>query len=192
VAECYEELNNTERARFYYAKVTNYCPGLPEAYFGMGSTLEAEDRYYEAIHQYQKAVEGNSDMVDAWFGLAECEYLVGNIVSAYEALERALEIDDSDVETMRHWATMLADDNRTDKALEMLARGLQAQPKAVELAYLYAAIAFRVGRLNEAFVILENALMADFEKHQMLYDYCPEIANIRTIQELIAQYRPHA
>ena len=191
VAECYEELNKPDRARFYYTKVTNYCPGLPEAFLGVAASLEAEERYYEALHHYQKTLKANDGMATAWFGLAQCEYQVGNILSAYEALDRAFELEDTNIDDIRHWALQLSDDNRSDKALEVLARGLQAVPRAVELAYLYAAIAFRVGRSNEAFVILENALMADFDKHKLLYDYCPEIVNIRTIQELITQYRPH-
>jgi len=56
LAECYEELNDSKRARFYYQKVSKLYSAIPEGWLGIAATLETEERYLEAIHHYHKTL----------------------------------------------------------------------------------------------------------------------------------------
>lgn len=190
LGEAYECIGDYRRARSYYTRCTELYADLAFAWFGIGSTLDAETRYYEAIPYYKKAVELNPEYVDAWLNLADCEYFVGNEVSAFEALRTAIDLDPTDLVMWRDWAARLHDDNKTDLALALLDEGLRQNKGAAQLLYQYAAYAFKIGRSREAFVYLENALIVDHAQHELLHEFCPNLLPLRPIQELIAQYAP--
>lgn len=190
IGECYEEIGETGRGRFYFKKVTELYPQLPDGWHGLAATLEIEGQSMKALHFYHKCLERDPKHSDAWFGIADCEYQIGNLVSAFEALDRAIQIDPEDLEMWQQWGQRLASDGYYDEAIELLERGLHNNPQFTELAYQIAAHAFTGGDSRRGFLYLENALLMDFEKHSFLYRFSPQIANMRPIQELIAQYQP--
>lgn len=190
LAECYEELGKTSRARFYYCKVANYFEDLPEAHIGIGATLEAEERWYEAVHHYQKALEMAADHVDALLGIAECDYQVGNLHSAFTHLERALQLVPEDVDLVAEWADRLVEADLLGKALDLLERGMNHNPTAYPLMYQFVAFAFRAGRRTDGLVVLENALMLDYTGHRHFIQRYPEAQQLAPIQSLLEQYKP--
>jgi tetratricopeptide (TPR) repeat protein len=190
LAECYEELDNPGRARFYYTKVTNYVDDFPEAYIGIAATLETESRFLEAAEQYRRATTLHTGSFDAWLGLAHCEYELGNRVLAWEALEKAIELDPGETSLWLDWAQKLLEDGQHSQALDLMERGLQMNPRSVDLAYHYAAYAFEAGRAKSGFVALENALLLDYKRHQILYKISPKLVEVGPIRDLIAQYQP--
>lgn len=190
LGECYEQIADYARSRFYYLRCTELYANLPDPWYGIASTFEAEQRYQQAIHYYKKAIELNAEYFDAWLGLADCEYFLGNDVSAYEALKTAIELFPNDLEMWQVWAERLNDDGNADGALSLLDEAIRHNPTAIELYYQYAGYALTSGRSREGFAYLENALLMDYSQHPLLYDYCPRAAEFRPVQALIEQYRP--
>jgi len=190
LGECYQELELYDRARYYYTQCAQYYPELPDAYLGIASTFECEEKYVSAIHYYKEALKHNEAYYDAWVGLAECEFLLGNKNSAYDALTQALAYHTDDISLWIDWAERLDEDGNLQGALIMLEEGIMLLPHEVELYYRYAAYLFKAGRTREAYNYLENALLLNFDRHTLLYEFCPQVAQLRPIQEIIEQYRP--
>ncbi|MBX3100915.1 MAG: tetratricopeptide repeat protein [Bacteroidetes bacterium] len=190
LAECYEMLEQPKRARFYYTKVTELYEGIPDAWYGIASTLEAEEKHFLAITYYKKAIEHYREYYEAWVGLAECEYAVGNLQSAFEALNTAIEIVPDDIELWQDWAEKLHLDGHTDRALSLLLEGITNNPADADLLYQYAAYALQAGRTAEGFTQLENALLLDPSGHTVVFEYFAELRNHAHAQRLIAQYLP--
>jgi len=190
LGECYEQCGKYDLARKYYQECTIKNPEIPQGWFCVGSTLEEQNQYLLASIQYKRAIELDNEYYDAWLGLADCEYWMGNLVSAYEALQKAVCISPDDVSLWINWSERLDNDGNTDGAVLLLEEGLRLNPASLELIYRYSAFLFKIGRTNEAFAYLENGLLIDFDKHTLLYQICPQIMVLLPIQEVIEQYRP--
>lgn len=192
LGECYEQLEDFSRARYYYSKCIEINNELPDAYYGMGSTLEAEERYLEAIHYYKRGLEHNKEFLDAWLGLADCEYQLGNPASAYEALQQAIRLAPDDRELWRTWAERLAEDGNRTAALAFLEEGIKHNPTAADLLYQYAAYALEARRVPEALNYLENALIMNPAESYVLGTYCPGAVEIPQVAHLLGQYNARA
>lgn len=192
LGECYEHLEDNTRARFYYGRCTELVADLSDAWYGIGSTYEAEQRYLEAIHYYKKAIDCNKECFDAWLGLADCEYLLGNEVSAYEALRNAIHLYAEDIEMWRVWGERLCEDRSPVHALDLLGEALRHNPTSADLVYQYAAYALMAGRSREGLNYLENALMMDYSRHPLLFDFAARLHEFPPVGALIQQYKPLA
>lgn len=190
LGECYENVNEFTRARYYYAKCTDLYNQLPDAWYGIGSTFEAEKRYLEAIHYYKRTLDINKDFIDAWLGLADCEYLLGNEVAAQEALRSAIALFPQDLEMWTTWAERLQQDKGADAALAFLDEALTHNPGMPELFYQYAAFSFMAGKHRQALQYLENALMVDYPAHAAFLQYMPTALEHAPIRALLEQYKP--
>jgi len=61
------------------------CPDHPEAHNNLGSILETEKAYDEALFHYRKAVSARPDFAAAWFGMGEVYSKTGKIMMAADA-----------------------------------------------------------------------------------------------------------
>ncbi|MCE3007805.1 MAG: tetratricopeptide repeat protein [Bacteroidetes bacterium] len=190
LAECYEQLEQYKRARFYYRKLTELYASLPDAWYGLGATLEAEGKHLQAIYYYKKATERYEEYYEAWVGIADCEYEVGNLLSAFEALSKAVEVMPDDYELWQDWAEKLYRDGHVENALELLKEGLDTNPEQIDLMYQYAAYALQAGQRQQGYTMLENALILDYEAHTVLFEYFPQLSSLKPVQLLLKQYRP--
>jgi tetratricopeptide (TPR) repeat protein len=189
IGECYEQLERFDQAQHYYHECTRLYPELPEGWFGLGSLLEARQMYIQAVHFFRQALTCDDEYFDAWLRLADCEYELGNPESAFHALQKAIQLDPGDIQLWTDWADRFLEEGKLESALQMVEQGLDINPQAVVLLYRHAALLFKSGEPTEAFAQLENALLLDFDRHSLLYDFCPQIVTLRPIQELIEQYR---
>ncbi len=190
LGEGYENINEFVRARYYYGKCTELYPNLPDAWYGVGSTFEGEKRYLEAIHYYKRALEFNKEFVDAWLGLADCEYFLGNEVSANEALRTAITLHPQDVEMWMTWGERMCTDKNAAEALMFLDEGLSHNSASPELIYQYSAYALQAGRSREAMTYLENGLMINYDMHALFLEYCPQALELPAIRSLLEHHKP--
>jgi tetratricopeptide (TPR) repeat protein len=189
IAECYENLSDTANARYYYRKVTNHAPEMADAWYGIGYSLELDEKYFEAIHYYRKAIGVDEEHYDSWLSLAFCEYHAGNEASAFEALEVAIRINPGDSDLWIDWSMLLKEEGKIDQAMDTLQEGITANPEVTELYYLYAGMCFQKGKSREGMVYLENALIMDHAKNLILFEYFEELKQFQPVVDLIRQYR---
>jgi hypothetical protein len=57
------------------------------------------------------------------------------------------------------------------------------------LYYRMCAYLLSAGKYKQAYNYLENALILDFDKHYLLFDYFPELESQKALARLIDQYR---
>lgn len=189
IAECYENLGDTANARYYYRKVTSLAPEMADAWYGIGYSLELDEKYFEAIHYYRKAIGVDEEHYDSWLSLAFCEYHAGNEASALEALEVAIKLNSGDPDLWVDWSMLLKDEGKLDQAMDIIQEGITANPEMTELYYLYAGLCFQAGRSREGMVYMENALIMNHAKNLILFEYFEELKQFQPVVDLIRQYR---
>jgi tetratricopeptide (TPR) repeat protein len=189
LASCYYALHQFGRSRFYFIRCTRVAPECVEAWLGVGKTLLAEERFYEAAPNFNRALSLDDECADAWLGLAEAEFRLGNGVSAFDALMKAFRFDHSNGNIWSAWACRMDESGETEAAYYLLQQGMVVHTENSRLFYHAALLAFKLNYSAEAYGLLENALLIDFDGHVVLHELAPEVASLRPIKELIAQYR---
>ena len=67
-----------------------------EAWFGAGSCLEKQEKWYQALHFFNKAVKLNPQSPDYWKAAAHAEFKIGNTISSISAYEEASQLGPDD------------------------------------------------------------------------------------------------
>lgn len=189
MGECHEKLHEWAPAKQYYQRALELSPEADEAWFGLGMVLCEQERWYEALHYIRKAIGLYDGSGEYWLGLGRAEYQIGNVVSALEAFERATTADPASAEAWVGWATILYEQGHYEEAADLVRTALEAQPEDAELHYRACAYLLAAGRYRDACTYLEQALVLDFERHPVLFEYLPELASQPTLLKLIDQYR---
>jgi hypothetical protein len=83
---------------------------------------------------------------------------------------------------------MLWFDDNQDGAISFLAEGIKLNPGMAELYYQMAAFCFMKAKVNKGVNYLENGLLLDPSKHQILLRMAPELKTLPLVKNLIAQY----
>ncbi|UPL48570.1 tetratricopeptide repeat protein [Hymenobacter sublimis] len=189
IGECHEKLAEWDLARRFYQRAIDLDPEMDEAWFGIGIVMNVQEKYFEAIHFFRKAVSLYEESVEYWLALAAAEYQIGNIVSSIEAYEKAVEVAPDNKDAWLNWSIILYEQGNFDGAIDLMRNAVEIQPMEAELHYRLCAYLLAGGRYREAYECLENALVLDFDKHRLLFDYFPELESQKALARLIDQYR---
>jgi tetratricopeptide (TPR) repeat protein len=185
IGECYEKLDD---ARAFYKKSVKMDSKLADAWFGIGVTLDFEERYFEALHFYKKALDLDIANADYWFAIADAEYKLKHMAEAESAYEKVVELNPLDVDAWLDYSSILYEQDRLVDAIGVISDAIKNNPEAAELYYRMVAYLFAKGDYNEALNFLELALSSDPEKHYILFDYLPQLQKNKVIVDIINRY----
>lgn len=86
------------------------------------------------------------------------------------------------------YSSILYEQQRLADAIEVISDAIKNNPEAAELYYRQVAYLFAKGEYNEAISYLETALTSDPEKHYILFDYLPQLADNKSILDIINRF----
>ncbi len=75
-----------------------------EAWFGAGSCLEKQEKWYQALHFFNKAIKINHLNAEYWKAAAHAEFKIGNTISSISAYEEAANLAPEDKEIWLNWS----------------------------------------------------------------------------------------
>lgn len=185
----YEHLGQFDLGLKYFQKATKLDPTYDEAWFGAGMCLERKEQWPQALHFFNKAVKIDFNNPEYWKAVARMDFKVGNVVSAIGAFEEASQLDPTDREIWTEWAYIYQDQGEFGRAASILSDGLAEMPEDAVLMYRIAANLMLEGRMTESFGFLEQALLIDYDAHEVMLEYFPKVEMQRTLMRLISQFR---
>jgi tetratricopeptide (TPR) repeat protein len=106
-----------------------------------------------------------------------------------EAYEKASTLAPENKDIWLNWSIILYEQGNYEGAIDLLLNALELQPDEAELQYRLCAYSLAAGKYKQAYNYLENALILDFDKHKLLFDFFPELESQRALARLIDQYR---
>jgi tetratricopeptide (TPR) repeat protein len=139
-----------------YTRALNVLEAIPEKertskiYSTLGFTYEQKKDYKKAIANYSKAVEQDSDNLDALRGLAQNLLNDGQSAAALEKYKQIVDADPQDAQTYMRIAEIYRKDGKYDQALDMLKKAQIVVPDSLELPYNMAVIYEGLGRYDDA------------------------------------------
>jgi tetratricopeptide (TPR) repeat protein len=180
-ADVLSMLGATTEAVSRYEDAIRICPGFLDATIKLGTHyLQMSDERL-AAQQFNRAVEINDQIVDAYIGLAIAQKLAGNVSGALLTLSLAAAIDansslllaetatlqfktDSVVNPVSHneddSINLIENDsiNLIEDVISIHQRQIAHRPQNPDLHYRLGVLMMSVGKLNEAVKLLQTAL----------------------------------
>ena len=121
--------------------------------------------------------------------MAETEFKVGNVVSAFEAFEKAAEIEPSNPDIWLKWSYVLFEQGNYARACDLLQAAIDEMSEEADLYYRMAVYQIHAGQYREALVNLEIGLTLDYDAHEQLFDFFPDLEKQKALYRIIEQYR---
>lgn len=120
------------------------------------NTVERRAMFAEALAHYQKAVQMEPKMGDAWEGMGRVYMNVGDIKSAIPAFEKAVQYVQGKPGPFVNLGLCYMREKQYAKAIPPLQRAVQISPKAEIMVYLAEAY-INTGQLQQADAVLATA-----------------------------------
>ncbi len=166
-------MNETERAERFFQKAITLDEEAATAYYGLANLYYEKERYEEAAKLYEKAIHYNIQGADTYFMLGKCFERLGSEKLALPYLQRACELDPTDIQFRLSYGIVLA-------ALEMftvaepefmyvIQNDLNNSDAHYNLGVLYAV---STDRTEDALYHLKQAytLQPAFDQARYVYD----------------------
>jgi TolB-like protein len=126
-------------------------PRYALAHHVKGQVLRAQNRFAEAIPEYETVIELDRNAPGAYANLGWCKFLTGSIEEAIPALERALRLSPRD-HRAGNWCARIGLvhllQSRTDEAILWLEKGCSASP-ALPFVHIWLASAYALKGATE-------------------------------------------
>jgi adenylate cyclase len=124
-------VDDLEQAEALIAEVLTVSPRDPNAHFAKAQMLRAQNRFDEAIPEYEITVALNRNWVTAIAALGQCKFLAGAIEEAIPAQEQAIRLSPRDPH-IPNWYWRIGQvhllKSRTGEAIEWLQKAQRANP----------------------------------------------------------------
>ena len=75
------------------------------------------------------------------------------------------------------------------RAIELINNGLEENPDDSDLLYRMVIYQITAGHYKEAFTFLENALILNFDNHEVLFEFFPKLETQKALFKIIDQFR---
>ncbi|HWQ19089.1 MAG TPA: tetratricopeptide repeat protein [Methanotrichaceae archaeon] len=140
-----------------------------------GNALKDQDRYYEAIESYEKAIEIDPQFVKAWYGKGTALASLGDFKGSLISYDEALKIDPKNAEVWGHKADALQYMGRLDEAVNAYNEAIRIDPGDCDLWIDKALAVQRQGKFEESLEIyyqaIESVPIYETEKLAELWDF---------------------
>ncbi len=157
-------MNNTHRISAFIVSIA--LTGILYAqsaasYYQKGYDLQMQEQYFSAVEQYQAAVTKNKSYADAWIGLAECSYALGEYRLCLGYLDNADKYvkNRSDIRNLRGFA--LIGLGYTADARQVFEQVLKQWPNNLDSRFGLAELEILEGRVAGAEKQYSEALLRE-------------------------------
>ncbi len=187
ISECHLKLENLISAKANLFSALRLDPYNDEIYFLLGECYLKEKSLHSAINAYRRAINIEDGREEYYEGIAKAYVQLGDNETAAIYFEKATEIAPEQEMLWYQYTSLLVKLNRVEDALSVLD---DAEEYAVgpELLYCRAVCLSILGMKKEALIILDEALVDNFEMHDKLFELDPSLKFDKDILSIINYY----
>lgn len=190
IGECYEKLGQLENAEDFYRKAIESDPSVSAARIGLGCVLSEKGHHTEAIVCFKEAVKIAKNDGEAWYLLAD-EYMeIEEFAKAKDCYAKSVSCDTSNPDVWLDYSNSFAEEKNYSKAIEILQIGFKHHSDSTDFKYRMFDYYLNNLQDDEAFAILTEALMEDFDSMEQVFEYSPAFQTNPAIIEFIERFRP--
>jgi tetratricopeptide (TPR) repeat protein len=188
IGKCYDAQKNYSKARDYFKEALSLDPYFSRAFFKIGRTFLKEEMPKNAIQPLEKAYKLENKNLDFQMSLAEAYFLNENFTKALSLFEKVLANNQSNKQVHLNFITILYEVGNIEQALKHLESILDKFDEIVDLLYIKVAFLYELEHFELAYLALQDALSASFEKHPFLFELLPSIENDAEMLAIIKSF----
>ncbi len=155
----------------------------------LGVVLFQKGQVDEAVAQYQKALEIDSNYVEAHYNLGNALFQKGQLDEAVIQFQKALEIDPNYVEAHYNLGNALFQKGQLDEAVIQFQKALEINPNDAEAHYNLGNALFQKGQLDEAVDQFQKALKIDPNSFATHYNLGGALFQKGQLDEAVSQFQ---
>lgn len=188
---CYENLLEYELAFKYFEKAIVADEEYAEPWAGRARLLEIERRYKNALRSIQKASEIDPFNTDFVLLEAKIHRRLEYYNHAKECYQVHELLDPYHVNLWKEFSAMYLETGELMKAEQVLKTGLIHLPDHSKLMYYLSAVLVIKNNMQQALYYLEKALKIDYEEHETLSEFLPDMMGYPEIVKMILDNKPN-
>ncbi len=189
IGECFEKLEDYKMALHYYDKVLEVDENWGDAYIGKAAVYSLMNEEKKALPNITRALElmpENPEYLSFYAKVAIGLEMNDEVITSFEKL---IEIDSERIEVWMDYASYFDSKNDLENAIEIMMEGLAFQGQKAEYNYRLAALLLKSGKESEALIFLGEALLEDYDKNELFFDYYKEARNNNNVNQLIQIFK---
>ncbi len=186
---CHMELNRMHKAELSFRISIEKDPEYAEGWLGIAMALARQDRFMEAKHYAHKAVKLDENNGNYHYFYANLLTNIAQLDEAQKHYRSAIEKGVLDPMLFIDYATSFFENGMSDKALEVITEGIEANPDNGRLYYRYVAFLIALKKFDLAQAYLYMALEIAPDQVDDLFKFYPDAQNIEFVIELIEDYK---
>jgi tetratricopeptide (TPR) repeat protein len=191
IAECYVQIEDTDKASHYYKESIKQNEGLADSWFGLGVLSTLEECWIESIYFFKKATAIDAHNYEYWFALGNAYANLNHFEDARTSYDKVLELEPSDIKIWLDYSSLLFEEGDETGAINMLLDGLkQIEDNRAELYYRMAVYMITsCEKRQEGLTYLEKALSEAPEEYNVLLEYQPKLENDLIVMDIIRRFQ---
>ena len=189
IGECFEKLEDYKMALHYYDKVLEVDENWGDAFIGKAAVYLLMNEDKKALPNIVKAMElvpGNPEYLSLYAKLTIRLNMDEEVIDTYEKL---IEIDSDNMYIWMDYAVYYDGKDELDNAIEILMEGLAFHGQDAEYNYRIAALLLKSGKESESLIFLGEALLEDYDKNNLFFEYYEEAKNNTNVNQLIQIFK---
>lgn len=158
------------------------------AHENLGSDLIDQERFPEAIAQYQEVLLLNPDYSDGHYNMGVALEKIGQVTAAQEQYRQALRLDPGNGKAYMNLAGGLLKTGNVTEALAQFAKAVEFLPDLAQLRYDWGSALLRTGNFPAAIEQLNIAVKLDPQMAQAHENLGSALAQSGRLSEAIEQF----
>jgi tetratricopeptide (TPR) repeat protein len=187
IGQCYQQLQAFDEARKHYTLALSLDHCNDEVLFCLGECYAENAEWKQAVRFYKRAIRLEDRREEYYAALGEAYFELGEWEKAETNFKKAIKIAPDQIQYQMQYTGFLIEMDRVEEALQTLQKAEEFALGA-ELLYCRVACLFALGRRQEAFYWLGEALAEDYNMHQALFELLPSLAYDSDVLALIANH----
>ena len=189
IGESWENLDDLEKALVYYNRALDLDDKLADAWGGVARIFVRQNMEKTAIKYYEKAIQLAPAQEDLKFELAVLLLRNNQLDKAAGLFKEVVNHNVNYVEAWLNYSLVLALQERFSEAISLLGKAMKENPGEARILYRRAGYLYRTGNVEEAYFNIEKAVQLNFDEHEELLHYLPELIEDPRFVEILDLYK---
>lgn len=185
IAICYHLLAQYSEAikHLHIAQKTTFFQD--NTYFLLGHCSLMKGNTKEAAYYFTKAIALEPNKAEYYTNFAEVKIQEEDYQAAQQYFDKAISVDPKATETWVNYAMFYFDLGHTDNAFGLLDEAAH-HLEPIIATYMRVAFLFLTEKRNEGSILLWEALLKDYDSHEIIFKIAPDLENDSDIRAIIA------
>lgn len=188
LADCYQHQNRIDKAVFYYKKSIEDNPFFADSWFSIALILFENKQYEQALKFTNKALKLDDSEVEYWHLSARIAALKGTYQTTCYLFSKAIKTDPEDNNVRISYSEYCFKHGFIEKSISILEDTIEMQGSLADFHYLLAVFYLFENNTPLAKYHFSSALHLDFDFHQILFKYYPQVANFKPFLEMVKAF----